>query len=98
MPILTEADNNRTVDIKVLEEFEVGLLEETGERWVVESHKGEFVALTALKSAGALRSFGRVSFVFRGKKAGTEEIALMHNRGSSVLHRFRVEVRVKPLR
>jgi hypothetical protein len=96
--VLTETDNNRTVDINVAEEVEVRLPEATDERWVVESHEGKFVALIALKSARVAGSFGRVSFVFRGKKVGTEEIALQHNRGSSVIDRFRVEVRVKPIR
>ena len=94
--ILTEKDDDRDVAIKVDEEVEIKLLEEIGDRWVVESHNGEFVALMSLKSARAIGSSDRVSFSFRGQKAGTEEIALKRNRGSSVIDRFHVQVRVKP--
>ena len=94
--ILTEKDNNRAVEIRVSEEIEVRLPEDVGERWVVENHVGDFVALLALKSARAIGSNGMVAFVFRGKKAGTEEITLQHSRGSTVIDRFRFEVRVLP--
>ncbi len=101
---LTEKDNDRSVGIRVGDEVEVTLPENasTGYRWATDRTDGEvvdFVSTQPHYPGGAVGSGGWVSFLFRGKSAGTGEIALKPWRSwegdSSLVARFRVEVRVE---
>ncbi len=105
MTKLAETDNNRTVDLPAGEALQITLPENatTGFRWAIDKYDSEI--LEALGSephyAGkAIGSGGEVTFAFRGKKAGSGEIALKQWRqwegDSSIVSRFRVRVNIRP--
>jgi inhibitor of cysteine peptidase len=106
MLTLSEKDDGRSVNLKIGDDLEVTLPENatTGYRWAVDHIDGSVVDLGSTQphypSGGAVGSGGRVTFVFRGDKPGTGAIALKQWRpwegDSSVVGRFRVEVRVLP--
>lgn len=103
MSSLTEADNGRTVDLKVGETLEVTLPENatTGYRWavdrldpgIVEAHESK-----PIYPSGPTGSAGEVTFSFKAGKAGSGEVSLnwRHFEGdSSITQRFRVRLNAK---
>src|SRR5260370_34132850 len=81
MQSLAEADNGRTVDLRVGETFRVRLPENatTGYRWTIDRLDDEVVEAVGSEpdyAAGSLGSGGAVTVTFRGKKSGTVEIRL----------------------
>lgn len=105
MQSLTEADNDKTVDLRVGDSVRVSLPENatTGYRWAIDSLDADVVeAVGSEQHAGGRGSGagGDVAFTFRGKKAGTGEIALKYWRGfegdKSIAMRFHVRLNAKP--
>lgn len=104
MLVLSEADHDRTVDVRSGDTIQIILPENatTGYRWAIERRDEDIVeALTseARYASNAVGSGGWISFEFRGKKAGTGEIVLKHWRhwegDASITKRFRVQLRVQ---
>lgn len=104
MPSLTEADNGRTVDLKVGETIEVTLPENatTGYRWAVDRLDPGIVEAHESKphySSGQTGSAGEVTFSFKAGKAGSGDIQLKYWRhfegDSSITQRFRVRLNAK---
>lgn len=105
MLLLKEADNGKSVDLRVGEAFAIELPENatTGYRWEVD-HRDEAlieaVANEAHYSGKAVGSGGEVTFVFKGIRVGSGEISLKQWRrwegDSSVVGRFRLRVNVVP--
>ena len=105
MQSLAEADNGRTVDLRVGETFRVRLPENatTGYRWTIDRLDNEVVEAVGSEpdyGAGSIGSGGAVSFTFRAKKPGTGDIALKHWRhfegDASVTNRFRLRLNARP--
>jgi inhibitor of cysteine peptidase len=105
MQSLAEADNGRTVDLRVGETFRVRLPENatTGYRWTIDRLDDEVVEAVGSEpdyGAGSIGSGGAVSFTFRAKKPGTGDIALKHWRhfegDASVTNRFRLRLNARP--
>jgi inhibitor of cysteine peptidase len=105
MLLLLEADNDRTVDIRLGETVQVRLPENatTGYRWSIDREDEEFIEVLGSEPhypAGAVGSGGEVTFVFRGRKIGTGEVGLKYWRSwqgdSSIASRFRVRFNVHP--
>ena len=83
MQSLTEADNERTVDLRVGESVRLTLSENatTGYRWAIDRLDRDLVeeaGSEAHPSRGPMGSAGQVSFDFRAKQAGSSEIALKY--------------------
>lgn len=103
MLILTETDNDRTVDIHAGDEVQVNLHENasTGYRWTVDSYDRDILEelpAAADYPAGGVGSAGTATFTFRGRKAGVAAVGLKLRRrweaqGTEV-GVFRVKVRV----
>jgi inhibitor of cysteine peptidase len=105
MQSLVEADNDRTVDIRLGATVRVTLRENatTGYRWAIDRYDEEFIEALEPEPrypADAIGSGGEVTFIFKGKKIGTGEIALKYWRhfegDSSVTNRFRLRLHVQP--
>jgi inhibitor of cysteine peptidase len=105
MQSLTEADNERTVDLRVGESVRLTLPENatTGYRWAIDRLDRDVVAEAgseAHPSRGAIGAGGNVTFDFTAKKAGSSEIALKYWRhfegDGSIVKRFRFRLDVKP--
>lgn len=105
MQSLTEADNDRTVDLRVGESVRVSLPENatTGYRWAVDRLDQAVVEPAGSEQTypgGAIGSAGHVTFDFRAKKAGSAEIALKYWRHfegeGSIVKRFRFRLNAKP--
>ena len=101
MQSLTEADNERTVDLRVGESVRLTLPENatTGYRWTVDHFDREVVDPTGSEphyAGGAVGSAGNVTFDFTAKKAGRGEVALKYWRHfegeGSVVKRFRIRL------
>ena len=98
MQSLTEADNERTVDLRVGEGVRLTLPENatTGYRWAIDRLDRDVVeeaGSEAHPSGGAIGSAGKVTFDFTAKKAGSSEVALKYWRhfegDASIVKRFR---------
>ena len=101
MQSLTEADNERTVDLRVGERVRLTLPENatTGYRWTVDHFDREVVDPAGSEphyAGGAVGSAGNVTFDFTAKKAGNGEVALKYWRHfegeGSVVKRFRIRL------
>jgi predicted secreted protein len=101
MQSLTEADNERTVDLRVGESVRLTLPENatTGYRWTVDHFDREVVDPAGSEphyAGGAVGSAGNVTFDFTAKKAGRGEVALKYWRHfegeGSVVKRFRIRL------
>ena len=105
MQSLTEADNGRTVDLRVGESVRLTLPENatTGYRWTVDHLDREVVDPAGSEphyAGGAVGSAGQVTFDFKAKKAGSGEVALKYWRhfegDGSIAKRFSVRINAKP--
>ena len=105
MQSLTEADNGRTVYLRLGEGVRVTLPENatTGYRWAIDRLDQDVVeeaGSEAHPSRGAIGSGGNVTFEFTAKKAGSSEIALKYWRhfegDGSIVKRFRFRLDAKP--
>jgi len=101
MQSLTEADNERTVDLRIGESVRLTLPENatTGYRWTVDHFDREVVDPAGSEphyAGGAVGSAGNVTFDFTAKKAGNGEVALKYWRHfegeGSVVKRFRIRL------
>ena len=101
MQSLTEADNERTVELRVGESVRLTLPENatTGYRWAVDRLDRDVVEEAGSEphpSGGAIGSAGNVTFDFTAKKAGRGEVALKYWRHfegeGSVVKRFRIRL------
>jgi len=104
MPTLTEADNGRTVDLRVDETVDVSLPENatSGHRWAVDRLDPGIVEADEAKPhypSGAVGSGGRVSFSFKSTRPGSGEVSLKHWRHfegeASVTQRFHFRLNAK---
>ena len=104
MQSLTEADNERTVDLRVGESVRLTLPENatTGYRWTVDHFDREVVDPAGSEphyAGGAVGSAGNVTFDFTAKKAGRGEVALKYWRhfegDGSIVKRFSVRINAK---
>lgn len=105
MQTLTEADNDRTIDIAVGDTVRIGLPENatTGYRWAVDRVDGEAIEAVGSEphyAGNAVGSGGDVTFTFGAKKSGSGEIVLKYWRhfegDASVQKRFRVRLNARP--
>jgi inhibitor of cysteine peptidase len=103
--LLTETDNDRTVDMHPGDTLRINLPENatTGYRWAIDHYDEDFIEALASEpryTAKAIGSGGEVTFVFRVKQTGLGEIVLKHGRhwevDSSVTRRFRIRLHVRP--
>jgi inhibitor of cysteine peptidase len=105
MQSLTEADNERTVDLRVGESVRLTLPENatTGYRWALDRLDRDVVEEAGSEphpSRGAIGSGGNVTFDFTAKKAGSGEVALKYWRhfegDASIVRRFSFRLNVQP--
>lgn len=105
MQLLTESDNERTVDVCVGESVRVTLPENatSGYRWAIDRLDRDVVEEAGSEphyAGGAIGSAGQMAFDFRAKKPGSGEVALKYWRhfegDSSIVKRFRVRLNAKP--
>jgi len=105
MQTLTEADNERTVDLRVGESVRLTLPENatTGYRWAIHGLDRDVVEEAGAEpqpSRGAIGSAGNVTFDFTAKKAGSSQIALKYWRhfegDGSVVKRFGFRLNARP--
>ena len=105
MRSLTEADNDKTVDLRVGETVRVSLPENatTGYRWAVDRLDEEVIEAVGSEPnypGDAVGSGGHVAFTFKAKKAGSGEIALKYWRhfegDKSIKNRFRLRLTTQP--
>ncbi len=103
--LLTETDNDRTVDIHPGDTVRITLPENatTGYRWAIDRYDEDFIEALGSEpryTEKAIGSGGEVAFIFRGKKTGLGEIVLKHGRhwegDASVTRRFRIRFHVQP--
>jgi inhibitor of cysteine peptidase len=104
MQSLTEADNERTVDLRVGESVRLTLPENatTGYRWTVDHFDRGVVEPAGSEphyAGGAVGAAGQVTFDFKAKQAGSGEVALKYWRHfegeGSVVKRFRFRLNAK---
>jgi inhibitor of cysteine peptidase len=104
MQSLTEADNERTVELRVGESVRLTLPENatTGYRWAIDRLDRDVVEEAGSEphyGGGAVGSAGHVTFDFRAKKAGSGEVALKYWRHfegeGSIVRRFSVRINAK---
>jgi inhibitor of cysteine peptidase len=105
MVTLVEADNGRTVELRVGDTVRVTLAENatTGYRWAIDRCDEDVIEPLGSEPrypSGAIGSGGEVTFSFQGKKAGTGEVVLKNWRqwegDASVTNRFRIRLNVQP--
>ena len=104
MQSLTEADNERTVDLRVGDSVRLTLPENatTGYRWTVDHFDRGVVEPAGSEphyAGGAVGAAGQVTFDFKAKQAGSGEVALKYWRHfegeGSVVKRFRFRLNAK---
>ena len=101
---LSEADNDRTVDVHVGDTIRLTLPENatTGYRWAIDRHDdvAGVVSEEPRYPSNAIGSGGEAVFTFQANKTGSGEIALKNWRqwegDSSVTRRFRLRLNVQP--
>jgi inhibitor of cysteine peptidase len=105
MQSLTEADDERTVELRVGEGVRLTLPENatTGYRWAIDRLDRDSVEMAGSDShygGGAIGAAGNVTFDFTAKKAGSSEIALKYWRhfegDASIVKRFSFRLNAKP--
>lgn len=105
MQSLTEADNGRTVDLRVGDSIRLSLSENatTGYRWAIERLDRDVVEEIGSQphpSRGAIGASSNVTFDFMTKKAGSGEVALKYWRhfegDGSIVKRFRLRLNAQP--
>jgi inhibitor of cysteine peptidase len=105
MVSLSQADNDRTVDVRVGDNVQVTLPENatTGFRWAVDhfdTTRVELVGSEARYGSNRIGAGGDVAFTFRATKAGTSDVALKHWRhfegDKSIIGRFRIRLHAQP--
>ena len=106
MQSLTEADNERTVDLRVGESVRLTLPENatTGYRWAIDRFDRDVVEAAGSEPhpirAAPIGSAGNVTFDFTAKKAGSGEVALKYWRHfegeGSVVKRFSFRLNAQP--
>jgi inhibitor of cysteine peptidase len=101
MQSLTEADNDKTVDLRVGETVRVSLPENatTGYRWAIDRLDEDVIEAVGSEPnypGSAVGSAGHVAFTFKAKKAGTGEVTLKYWRhfegDKSITNRFRLRL------
>ena len=104
MQSLTEADNERTVDLRVGDSVRLTLPENatTGYRWTVDHFDRGVVEPAGSEphyAGGAVGAAGQVTVDFKAKQAGSGEVALKYWRHfegeGSVVKRFRFRLNAK---
>jgi inhibitor of cysteine peptidase len=105
MQSLTEADNDKTVDLRVGETVRVSLPENatTGYRWAIDRLDEDVIEAVGSEPnypGGAVGSGGHVVFTFKAKKAGSGEVTLKYWRhfegDKSITNRFRLRLHTQP--
>jgi inhibitor of cysteine peptidase len=104
MQSLTEADNERTVELRVGEGVRLTLPENatTGYRWAIDRLDRDSVEMAGSDShyGVGIGAAGNVTFDFTAKKADSSEIALKYWRhfegDASIVKRFSFRLNVKP--
>ena len=105
MTSLTEADNDRTLDLAVGDTVRISLPENatTGYRWAIDRLDDDVIEASGSDPhypADTPGSGGRMAFTFRPKKSGSGEIVLKYWRhfegDASVQKRFRVRLNARP--
>ena len=105
MQTLTEADNDRTIELRVGDTIRVSLPENatTGYRWGIDRLDEEIVEAVGSEPhypGGAVGAGGEVTFTFKGKKPGAGDITLKYWRhfegDSSVTKRFHLRLNTRP--
>ena len=105
MQTLTEADNDRTIDLRVGDTIRVSLPENatTGYRWEIDRIDEQIVEAAGSEPhypGGAVGAGGEVTFAFKGKKSGAGDITLKYWRhfegDSSVTKRFHLRLNTQP--
>jgi inhibitor of cysteine peptidase len=104
MPSLTEADDGRTVDLRVGETVDVTLSQNAaaGYRWAIDRLDPGVVEANESRPSqpqGQVGSQGRETFTFKATKAGSGEVLLKYWRhfegDASVKQRFRLRLNAK---
>ncbi len=103
MQSLTEADNERTVDLRVGESVRLTLPENatTGYRWAIDRLDRDVVDMAGSDShyGGGIGAAGNVTFDFTARKAGSSEVALKYWRhfegDGSIVKRFSFRLNAK---
>ena len=105
MLLLTQQDNDRTVEIRLGNSVRISLPENatTGFRWAIDRYDEQLFEMVTTEPnypKNAIGSGGEVSFVFRAKNPGSGKVVLKHWRhwegDTSVTNRFRVRILVEP--
>ena len=105
MQTLTEADNDRTIDLRVGDSVRVRLPENatTGYRWGIDRLDVQMVEAVGSEPhypGGAIGAGGEVTFTFKAKTPGAGDIALKYWRhfegDSSVTKRFHLRLNTQP--
>lgn len=105
MLLLTEADNGRTLSLRLGEAVRLVLPENatTGYRWAIDHYDRDLIEVTPMEShypGTALGSGGEVELVFKGKGVGSGEILLKQWRhwegDASIIQRFVLRLTVGP--
>jgi inhibitor of cysteine peptidase len=105
MQTLTEADNDRTIELRVGDSVRVSLPENatTGYRWAIDRLDQQIVEAVGSEPhypGGAVGAGGEVTFTFKATKPGAGDITLKHWRhfegDSSVTKRFHLRLNARP--
>ena len=105
MQTLTEADNDRTIDLRVGDTVRVSLPENatTGYRWGIDRLDQQIVEAVGSEPhypVGAVGAVGEVTFTFKANKPGAGDIILKYWRhfegDSSVTKRFHLRLNTQP--
>jgi len=104
MPSLTEADNGRTVDVRVGETVSVSLPENatSGYRWAVDNLDRGIVESNEARPhypSDAVGSAGEITFAFKSVGPGSGQVSLKYWRhfegDASITKRFRFRLNAK---
>ena len=105
MQTLTEADNEKTIDLRVGDSVRVSLPENatTGFRWGIDRLDAQMVEMVGSEPhypGGAVGAGGEVTFTFKAKTPGTGDVTLKYWRhfegDSSVTKRFHLRINARP--
>ena len=104
MPALTEADNGRTVDLRVGETVDITLPENatSGYRWAIDRLDAGIAEANEAKPhyrSGQVGSAGQVTFALKSTGPGSGEVLLKYWRhfegDASVTKRFRIRLNAR---
>ena len=105
MQTLTEADNEKTIELRVGDSVRVSLPENatTGFRWGIDQLDAQIVEMVGSEPhypGGAVGAGGEVTFTFKAKTPGTGDLTLKYWRhfegDSSVTKRFHLRLNARP--